>query len=121
MPKKEKAQHLIEKMKHHPYDFVNYESERGRKIWYYGLPATIEHKSHPDEIMIVPDYSYMRSDEWWSELERRKTNVTSSSVMNDFQRQELEREKDSFEESKDYGMNNHGSVFYDGMIKWCRE
>lgn len=51
----------------------------------------------------------------------RKTNVTSSSVMNDFQRQELEKEKDSFEESKDYGMINHGSVFYDGMIKWFRE
>ena len=116
-----KAQNLIEKMSHHPYDFVNYETEKGRKIWYYGLPATIEPKLDPGEIMIVPDYSYMNSDEWWSELERRKTNVTSSSVMNDFQRQELEIEKDSFEESKDYGMINHGSVFYDGMIKWFRE
>lgn len=57
----------------------------------------------------------------WSELERRKTNVTSSSVTNVFQRQELEREKDSFEESKDYDIINHGSVFYDGMIKWFRE
>ena len=57
----------------------------------------------------------------WSELERRKTNVTYPSVMNDFQRQELEREKNSFEESKYYDMINHGSVFYYGMIKWFRE
>lgn len=41
--------------------------------------------------------------------------------MNDFQRQELEREKYSFEESKDYGMINHGSVLYDGVIDWFRE
>lgn len=66
----------------------------------------IEPKSDPSEIMIVPNYSYMKSDEWWSELNRIKTYITSSSDMNDFQRQELEREKGSFEESKDYGMIN---------------
>lgn len=53
----------------------------------------------------------------WSELERRKTNVTSSSVTNVFQRQELEREKDSFEESKDYDIINHGSVFYENGLE----
>lgn len=53
----------------------------------------------------------------WSELERRKTNVTSSSVTNVFQRQELEREKDSFEESKDYDIINHDSVFYENGLE----
>lgn len=66
----------------------------------------IEPKSDMSKIMIVPDYSYMKSDEWWSELNRRKIYITSSSDMNDFKKQKLKREKDSFEESKDYGMIN---------------
>ena len=31
------------------------------------------------------------------------------------------KKKYSFEESKDYGMINHGSVLYDGVIDWFRE
>jgi len=29
-------------------------------------------------------------------------------------------DKERFEETKDYGEINHGSVFYDGMINWFR-
>jgi hypothetical protein len=54
------AQTMEWKLLEHPYNFLNTEEEDGRKIWYYGLPATIRNNSfEAGEIGIVPDYSYM--------------------------------------------------------------
>jgi hypothetical protein len=35
--------------------------------------------------------------------------------------QDYEIEKGRFEETKDYGEINHGSILYDGMIGWFRK
>lgn len=36
-----KANYLIKQMSEHPFNFANPDDEVGRKIWYYGQPATI--------------------------------------------------------------------------------
>ncbi len=115
------ASSKIDELIEHPFDFINPENEVGRKIWYYGLPATILLGYEPGEIRIKPDYSYMASDEWWKELERRQSRVTPKNrVYADDEKEEEERDKERFEETKDYGEINHGSAFYDGMINWFR-
>lgn len=111
----------IDDMMEHPFDFVHPEKEEGRKIWYYGLPATIRLGYEPGEIRIVPDYSYMTPTEWWDELERRQSKITPKNRDLTFgEKQDEELERDHFLEYKDYGEINHGSVFYDGMINWFR-
>lgn len=111
----------INDMMEHPFDFVHPEKEEGRKIWYYGLPATIRLGYEPGEIRIKPDYSYMTSNEWWDELERRQSKITAKNHVPSFsEKQDDELDKDYFLEQKDYGEINHGSVFYDGMINWFR-
>jgi hypothetical protein len=115
------ASSKIDEMMNHPFDFIHPETEEGRKIWYYGLPAIIKLGYEPGEIRIKPDYSYMTSTEWWNELEKRQTNVTPKNRNYiDDEKEEEERDKERFEETKDYGEINHGSVFYDGMINWFR-
>jgi hypothetical protein len=115
------ASNKIQEMMEHPFDFVHPEKEEGRKIWYHGLPATIRLGYEPGEIRINPDYSYMTSNEWWDELERRKSRVTAKNHVPSFsEKQYDELEKDDFLDHKDYGEINHGSAFYDGMINWFR-
>jgi hypothetical protein len=111
------AHSLISKISEHPFNFINPEKEIGRKIWYYGLPATILLGYEPGEIRINPDLSYMTSDEWWNELEKRKSNVKPP---NSTQNEDDLLDAEHFAEHKDYGSINHGSVFYDGMINWFR-
>jgi hypothetical protein len=41
--------------------------------------------------------------------------------MNAFQKQMEEMSNDSFQESKDYGIINHGGALYDKMIDWFRD
>jgi len=111
----------IDDMIEHPFDFINPEKEEGRKIWYYGLPAIIRLGYEVGEIRIKPDYSYMTNDEWWSELERRQTNINPKDrTYKDDELWEEDRDKERFEETKDWGEINHGSIFYDGMINWFR-
>ena len=115
------ATNKINDLIEHPFNFINPEEEIGRKIWYYGLPATILLGYDVGEIKINPDYSYMTPDEWWSELEKRRTNVyPKNRTYRDDDKEMEEIEKEHFEEYKDYGSINHGSVFYDGMINWFR-
>jgi len=111
------AQHVISKISEHPFNFLNPKEEIGRKIWYYGLPATILLGYEPGEIRINPDLSYMTSDEWWDELEKRKSNIEPP---NSTQNEDDLLDAEHFAEHKDYGSINHGSVFYDGMINWFR-
>lgn len=115
------ATNKINDLIEHPFNFINPEEEVGRKIWYYGLPATISLGYDVGEIKINPDYSYMTPDEWWSELEKRRTNIhPKDRVYKDDDKEMEEIEKEHFEEYRDYGTINHGSPFYDGMINWFR-
>jgi len=114
------ASNKIDEMVEHPFNFINPEEENGRKIWYYGLPAKILLGYEPGEIKIEPDYSYMSSKQWWNELEKRQTNITPKHI-DEEDNDDIKIEKQYFEESKDYGIINHGDVFYDGMIKWFRK
>jgi hypothetical protein len=114
------AQTMECKLLEHPYNFLNSEEDHGRKIWYYGLPATIRnHSFEPGEIGIVPDYSYMSKSEWWDELKKRKTNITP----NDYKKNDDdESEDESFEEDRRFSSwINHGDAFCDGMINWFRD
>lgn len=113
------AQVKIDKMIEHPFNFINPETEIGRKIWYHNLPAKILLGYEPGEIKIEPDLEYMSSKQWWGELERRTTKLTSKEVSEE-EIEDMEIEQQYFNESKDYGSINHGSVFYDGMINWFR-
>ena len=111
----------INDMIEHPFNFINPEEEIGRKIWYYGLPATILLGCEPGEIRINPDYSYLTPDEWWNELENRKTNVHPKDRVYVYNEMDMEkRDKEHFNEYREFGNINHGSVFYDGMIDWFR-
>lgn len=114
------ASNKINEMVEHPFNFINPEEENGRKIWYYGLPAKIQLGYEPGEIKIEPDYSYMSSKQWWDELEKRQTNITPKEI-DEEDDDDIKIEKQYFEESKDYGIINHGDAFYDGMIKWFRK
>jgi hypothetical protein len=59
----------------------------------------------------------MTLDEWWNELEKRKSNIEPP---NPTQNEDDLLDAEHFAEHKDYGSINHGSVFYDGMINWFR-
>lgn len=111
------AQVLIEKMMNHPFNFIKPEEEIGRKIWYYGLPAKILLGHRNGEIQIEPDYTYLSSTEWWNELERRRSRITPKENAKD---DDDRLNKEYFEETKDFGIINHGDVFHDGMIWWFR-
>ena len=53
-----KLQYLKVVLSEHPYNFFETEKELGRKIYYYGLPATVRpNNTYPGEIGIVPEYS----------------------------------------------------------------
>ncbi len=116
------AQVKIDEMLDHPYNFLNPEEEEGRKIWYYGLPAKILLGYETGEIRIQPDFEYMTQNDWWDELEKRRTNVyPKKRVFVDDEESMEELDKEHFAEHRDYGSINHGSAFYDGMINWFRK
>lgn len=71
----DKACILIEKIKNHPFNFLNPEKEKGRKIWYYGLPATIELFGDFGMVNIVPDLSFLSIQEWFYKLIKRTTKL----------------------------------------------
>jgi len=123
------AQTIIEKLISSPYNFLDPEKDRGRKIWYYNLPATVTPGYEPGEIKIHPDYSYVEPDLWWDELERRKTKITQNnkdsikqglkvSGSND---EDLDWEINDIPEHKEYGSINHGDALSDGNIWWFRD
>lgn len=112
------AQTLEWKLLEHPYNFLSPEEESGRKIWYYGLPATIRNSDcNPGEISIWPDYSYISKSDWWKKLEDRKSNINPK----DYKKtSDDEWEEDLFQEDSHASYINHGSALYDGMINWFR-
>ena len=117
-----KAQYLMVNLMEHPYNFLNPEGERGRKIWYYGLPATVEPSHCHGEIRIVPDYTQMDQEEWWKEYAIRKKPIDLPKEGEEWEteRQDREMEEERFRETRDYGTINHGDALWDGMINWFR-
>jgi hypothetical protein len=116
-----RAQSLEVILLEHPFDFLNQEKENGRKIWYYGLPATIRTSSsmYPGEISIVPDYSYMTEKDWWNALEEKKRKIHPK---NHELTEDDEMEKEDFEEDRQFSSwINHGDALWDGMIWWFRD
>lgn len=110
-----KAQYLTVVLSEHCYDFFDQESQNGRKIWFYGLPAAVRpNTSHPGEIGIVPDYSTgIDKKEWWSEFKRRRSNINEKISEDDM------RVWDEEEDYSDY--INWGDALSDGRIDWFRK
>lgn len=112
-----KIQYLKVVLSEHPYNFFEPEKENGRKICWYGLPATIKNSYHPGEIKIIPDYNAgLNKEEWWEELRRRKHKFTNK---DDFDKQ-LDELDDDNEEYQDDEIN-WGDALSDEHIYWFRK
>ena len=106
-----KVQYLQVKMCEHPYNFLNPESEVGRKIWFFGLPATIDTGYEPGEIRIIPDYSTgIDMEQWWKLYKERKNPVQKE--LDDKLFPENDGPKSSI---------NWGDALSDGNINWFRK
>lgn len=106
-----KAQYLMVVLLEHSYNFLESEKEKGRKIFFYNLPATVEPSSHyPGEIAIIPDYTNMSKEEWWDEYKKRS-----------FRPDEDFKEWDRHEEGYHSDRINWGDALSDGHIWWFRK
>lgn len=112
-----KVQYMQTMMSEHCFNFYNPDEENGRKIYWYGLPATVRVSSCDKwEIGIIPDYTTgISKEEWWKEYKRRKTNI--GEIPDDWD--EIEKENDAENEDTDY--INWGDAFSDGHINWFRK
>lgn len=112
-----KAQQLVVQLMEHPYNFLEPESENGRKIYFYGMPATIRASSHPGEIGIIPDYSVgINRSQWWKMYKQRKSPATPQ-VDDDWD--DIEKEHDEENMESDY--INWGDALSDQHINWFRK
>ena len=118
-----KAQTLLYELTEHPYNFLDQKKEKGRKIWFYGLPVTIRPSHMPGEISIVPEYSnHLKKEDWWKLYKERSQPVVIPDEKND----EDNFMKDSSEEWEVkewevFGEIGHGCPLWDGMIGWFRD
>lgn len=109
-----KAQYLIVIMSEHPYDFFNSDKNNGRKIWWYGMPATVKVKSYGWEIGVIPDYTTgLEKSAWWKEYLRRRSNINEKIDENDIQ------VWDGEDDYTDY--INWGDALSDQHINWFRK
>lgn len=112
-----KVQYLQVVLSEHPFNFYNPHSENGRKIWWYGMPATVKvwRQDEPWLIGIQPDYTDVQKDEWWPEYHRRKSKYKPSpeQVKNDAEF--------GASEDPDGEFINWGDAFSDGHIDWFRK
>ena len=112
-----KVQYLQVALAEHPYDFFHPEKEKGRKIYWYGLPATIEPRRDGWEIIVRPDYDAgLSKEEWWKELRRRESKIGGEK---DTDWDDIEKEDNEDEERLEY--INWGDAFSDGHIDWFRK
>ncbi len=116
-----KVQYLQVQLAEHPYDFFDAKKENGRKIYWYGLPATVKVKSSTWEIGIVPDYTIgLTKEEWWKELKSRKTKLgTAVRDENDDFDDEMDKTEDKSDMNDDY--INWGDALSDQHIDWFRK
>lgn len=113
-----KAQYLSVALLEFPgYNFLHPEENEGRKVWWYGLPATVSvRKDNPWEIKIIPDFTEIPKDEWWSMYKTRTQKVTGVDA------EKLEEEKEDYQEDVHSGYINWGDAFETGgRIDWFRK
>ncbi len=109
-----KVQYLQVMMQEHPYNFFEPEKENGRKICWYGLPATVKVKTDGWEIAVIPDYTTgLSREEWWKEYANRKSKYGKD---DDF----TEMEQEDFLEDKQIDYINWGDALSDQHIDWFR-
>ena len=118
-----KAQYMMVNLMEHPYNFLNPTEEKGRKIWYYGLPAIVEPGYEAGNIKVVPDYTDIDQEKWWEQYQIRKNPIDLPKDDEEWEteRQDREMDEEDFRETKSYGTINHGDALWDGMIKWFRK
>lgn len=110
-----KAQTLIVQMGEHPYNFFSQGEDNGRKIYFYGMPATVQASSCPGEIHIIPDYTDIDRAAWWEQYELRKTPFGGEQ-----DEQWRGMEADTISEHKHYDKINWGCALSDQHINWFR-
>jgi hypothetical protein len=113
-----KAQYLETILCEHPFDFLNPDRMQGRKICWYGLPATVRVRNGERkwEIDIIPDYSdALNQEEWWAMLKSRKANFTAPDP--DHDPLEAEYEADTLRD----GYIRWGDALSDQHIYWFRK
>jgi len=117
-----KLQYLQVVLTEHPYNFLNPEEELGRKIYWYGLPATVKpNTTYPGEIGIVPEYSEKLSkQEWWDELEKRSKPFIPKEYKSDWEKQDDEIFDLVNDENRYDDYINWGDALSDGDIDWFR-
>lgn len=104
-----KVQCLQVQLTEHPYNFFDAQTENGRKIYFHGLPATIEPMSETWNITIYPDYSEgFDRGFWWEEYGKRTMIFYDTEGIDDF------------EEIKADGYIVWGDALSDGNINWFR-
>lgn len=116
-----KVQYLQVMLAEHSFNFFDPESENGRKIYWYGMPAFVKTKSgyYPWEIQIIPDYGVgFAKEEWWKEYRNRKKKLAYTPTEDDANMDENEREDE--DQDKDQDSINWGDAFSDGNIDWFR-
>lgn len=106
-----KAAVLTVQLMEHSFNFLEQEKERGRKIWWYNLPATILNGYEPGEVRIKPDYTTLSRDEWWAEYIKR------SVVQGD----DMDRSQERVQERRMDDEINWGDALSDQHINWFRK
>jgi len=114
-----KVQYMQVLMQEHSFNFFEPEKENGRKICWYGLPATVKVKSNTWEIAVMPDYEAgLDKEQWWAEYANRRKKYTKPDGLDE---QFEEMDDDDFEESKREDYINWGDAFSDEHIYWFRK
>lgn len=113
-----KAQALTTELLEFPgYNFIKPEENMNKKVWWYGLPATIKPKlSEPWEITVWPDYSTISKEEWWKEYDRRTSNYMGAT-----DEEKKEHAEDMAEDISSGSINWGDALAAGGRINWFRK
>lgn len=113
-----KAEYLTVALLEFPgYDFLQPEKNMDKKVWWYGLPATIKpRQSEPWEITVHPDYTTIDKKEWWRLYAEKTAKISNSNKENN------EEEKQDLEDDLQSDYINWGDAFEaGGRIDWFRD
>lgn len=115
-----KVQYLMVVLSEHPFNFFEPETENGRKIYWYGLPAFVVSRKDDHEIRIRPDYEDgLNKEEWWYELERRESTISANK--SDEHKEDEDIDKEYRDDARRSEMINWGDALSDGHINWFRK
>lgn len=118
-----KIQYLQVILTEHPYNFFEPEQEDGRKICWYGLPATIRvNERETWNIGIIPDYTAgLNKEEWWEELKRRESKYLDEKHLDDMAKEDMKMEEEEMKEEMESDYINWGDALSDDHIHWFRK